>query len=158
CGARLDSLIEISGTWGGSERTLRTHRQKFRTFIENTDGASGCLGVSRSVPRQGTSYCDVNVRTCGWVKMPRLQRVAFSRGSIHQSTFFQNHSGIAYRFFHFKGFTRVIHGVILTDDEYRLIRRFDIEELGIGVRHRPVSHNVMDFCQQFVCVPQALAA
>jgi hypothetical protein len=75
---------------------------------------------------------------------------------IEKSPFFETNSGIAYRFFHFKGETRIIHGVILTDSHYNLIRRFDSEELGTA--HRPVSVNVLDFCQQFVCRPQPLAA
>lgn len=70
--------------------------------------------------------------------------------------FFETNAAIAYVFFHYVGDKRHIHGVLITDKNYQLLRRFDCRDL--GMHHRPNSENVMDFCQKFVTVTQQKVA
>jgi hypothetical protein len=80
----------------------------------------------------------------------KTQEMAAVRRYIEASPFFETASGIAYRFFHYAGDTRTVHGVIVTGDNGKLLRRFDREDLGLGRSEKSAS--VLDFCQSFVCV------
>jgi hypothetical protein len=77
---------------------------------------------------------------------------------IKNDPYFESHAAIAYRFFHYVGDDRVIHGVIVTDGEHRLLRRFDREDLAI--RRSRKSASVLDFCLPHVSIvaPMACAA
>jgi hypothetical protein len=78
---------------------------------------------------------------------------------IRRDPFFENNMAIAYRFFHYTGETRTIHGVIVTDSNHRLLRRFDREDLDIGRNGRSAS--VLDFCLPYISLqdqPVATAA
>lgn len=83
----------------------------------------------------------------------KLQEMDVVRRFVKSHPYFETNSGIAYRFFHYAGDTRTIHGVILTDDNHKLLRRFEREDLG-GLGRSAKSFSVMNFCQQFVCMQE----
>lgn len=72
---------------------------------------------------------------------------------IRRDPFFESNTAIAYRFHHFDGKARQLHGVIITDEHHRIVRRFDREDL-VG-RRSAKSASVLDFCKQFVAWPAA---
>jgi hypothetical protein len=72
---------------------------------------------------------------------------------IRRDPFFESNTAIAYRFHHYDGKTRQLHGVIVTDEHHRIVRRFDREDL-VG-RRSAKSASVIDFCKQFVAFPAA---
>jgi hypothetical protein len=74
----------------------------------------------------------------------KLQEMNAVRRYIKNDPYFETHAAIAYRFFHYVGDDRVIHGVIVTDSEHRLLRRFDREDLAISRSSK--SAGVLDFC------------
>lgn len=74
---------------------------------------------------------------------------------IRENPFFEHNGAIAYRFFSYSGETRTVHGVIVTDNDYNLLRRFDREDLELGRNGKSAS--VLDFCIPYVSVQRETA-
>lgn len=75
---------------------------------------------------------------------------------IKRDPFFESNQSIAYRIFHTIGQKRVLHGVIITDANYQLVRRFDREDLGL--QRSAKSSDVLDFALKYLAHPRPQAA
>lgn len=74
------------------------------------------------------------------------------RHYVEKTAFFEENTAIAYRFFHTDGQRHVVHGVIITDANYRLVRRFDRSDLWLPYSAKSAA--ILDFCEQFVTLPK----
>lgn len=86
----------------------------------------------------------------------RLREMDTVLAYIRRTPFFETNEAIAYRFFHYEGNTRQLHGVVITDTQHRVLRRFDRDDL-VG-RRSAKSESVIDFCLQFISVPGSVMA